>query len=346
VLVDRSAQAGASAASGVPSAVVIPGLGVHNIAFRDTVGRLRELWRSAQGGVGASDLTGLADAPVAGGNPFAYVDTSRNTEILLFRDGGGTVRSLFWSTGPVGHDDLGGTAGAPKAAGDPVGYYVPAADAHHVVYRGGDGHLHELFWVGLAPVQYGGNLTQAIGAPKAQGAPTAFVGSGGFNIVPYRASDGRILSVFWKDGPSGLDDLPGVAGTPKAAGDPVAYHTPHDDGHEVFYAGQDGQVYELAWFGVAQVFGWSPTAAAGAPSPSGRVSAYYSAGTNRKHVVYRSADGRLHDIHWTPEHLDLTAFAGAPLAADAPAAFTVEGPNSQHVAFRTGDGHTWEIRRP
>ena len=57
-------------------------------------------------------------------------------------------------------------------------------DAHHVVYRGGDGHLHELFWVGLAPVQYGGNLTGAIGAPKAQGNPAAFVGSGGDNIVP------------------------------------------------------------------------------------------------------------------------------------------------------------------
>jgi hypothetical protein len=348
LLVDRSAQVGAPAASGVPTAVVIPGLGVHNIAYRDTGGRLRELWRDAQGAVGTSNLTGLAGAPAATGNPFAYADTARNTEILLFRDSGGVVRSLYWSTGPVGHDNLSGTTGAPKAAGDPVGYYVAGADTHHVVYRGGDGHLHELFWVGVAPVQYGGNLTGAINAPKASGSPAAFVGSGGFNIVPYRATDGRILSVYWSNGPSGLDNLSGTAGTPKATTDPVAYYTPHDDGHQVFYVGQDGHVYELAWFGVAPVFGWSPTAAAGAPKPSGRVAAYYSAGTNRKHVVYRSSNGRLHDVSWipgaTPEHLDLTAFANAPSAADVPAAFNVDGPNTQDVAWRAPDGHIWEIR--
>ena len=80
--------------------------------------------------------------------------------------------------GPVGHDDLGGTAGAPKAAGDPVGYYVPAVDAHHVIYRGGDGHLHELFWVGLAPVQYGGNLTGSDRRAEGTGQPGSLRGLG------------------------------------------------------------------------------------------------------------------------------------------------------------------------
>lgn len=349
VLVNRSSQYGVPTASGMPTAVVIPGLGVHNVAFRDTSGRLHELWRDAQGLTGTSNLTALAGAPPASGNPFAYVDLARSTEILLYRDGSGTVRSLYWSTGPVGHDDLSGTAGSPRAAGDPVGYYTPATDTHHVVYRTGDGHLHVIFWVGLAPVQNGGSLTGAIGAPKAQGTPAAFVGSGGFNIVPYRASDGRVLSVYWKDGPSGLDDLSGTAGTPRAAGDPVAYHTPHDDAHAVTYVGEDGQVWELQWQGSAPVSGWSPSAAAGAPKASGRVAAYFSVGTHRKHVVYRSADGRLHDVGWTPggapEYVDLTAFASAPPAADTPAAFTVEGPDTQHVAFRANDGHIWEIRR-
>lgn len=349
VLVDRSSQFGVPAASGIPAAVVIPGLGVHNVLFRDSGGRLHELWRDAQGMTGTSNLTSLAGAPGASGNPCAYVDSSSNTAILLFRDGSGTVRSLYWSTGPVGHDDLSGTAGSPKAAGDAVGFYTPASDTHHVVYRTNDGHLHVIFWVGQAPVQNGGSLTGAIGAPKAQGTPAAFVGSNGFNIVPYRASDGRILSVYWKDGPSGLDDLSGTAGTPRAAGDPVAYHTPHDDTHVVTYAGDDGQIWELYWQGTAPVSGWSPSAAAGAPTASGRVAAYFSIGTNRKHVVYRSGNGRLHDVSWvpggTPEHVDLTALAGAPAAADVPTAFTVEGPNTQHVAFRASDGHIWEIRR-
>jgi len=86
-LVDRSAEFGTPPAAGPPTACVIPGLGVHNIAYRDTSGRLHELWRDAQRATGTTNLTANAGAPPAVGNPFAYVDTSRNTEILLFRGG-------------------------------------------------------------------------------------------------------------------------------------------------------------------------------------------------------------------------------------------------------------------
>ena len=58
------------------------------------------------------------------------------------------------------------------------------------------------------------------------------------------------------------------------------------------------------------------SARAGAPAAAGDPVAYYSAGTNTKHVVYRSADGRLHDLRWVPggvpTHVDLTTVAGAP----------------------------------
>lgn len=350
-LVDRSAQFGTPPAAGAPTACVIPGLGVHNIAYRDTSGRLHELWRDAQGVTGTTNLTANvgAQTPTATGNPFAYVDTSRNTEILLFRGGDGTVRSLYWSTGPVGHDNLSGTAGASKAAGDPVGYYAAAADTHHVIYRTGDGHLHELNWTGVAPVVYGGNLTGAISAPRAAGQPSAFVNAAGVNIVVYRGVNSRIFGLYWAEGPSGLDDLSGVAGTPPAAGDPFAYYTAHDDTHQIVYLGNDGHLWELYWPGVAPVVGWDLTAPSGAPAAAGAPVAYYSAGTNTKHVIYRSADGRLHEIWWvpgggTPAHVDLTAFAGAPPAADRPAAFTVEGPNSQHVAYRGTDNHIYEVR--
>jgi hypothetical protein len=125
----------------------------------------------------------------------------------------------------VGHDNLSGTAtGAPNAAGDPVGYYVAPTDAHHVIYRTRDGHLHELNWTGLAPVEYGGNLTRAISAPTAAGVPSAFVDAAGFNVVVYRSrADGEILGLYWNDGPSGLDRLSSVAGTPPAAGDAYFY---------------------------------------------------------------------------------------------------------------------------
>lgn len=88
---------------------------------------------------------------------------------------------------------------------------------------------------------------------------------------------------------------------------------------------------------------------AGAPAPVGTPAAYYSAGTNTKHVMYRSADGGLHEIWWVPgggepAWVNLTAAYGAPRAADRPTAFTVEGPNTQHVAYRGTDGHIYEIR--
>jgi hypothetical protein len=344
-LVDRSAEFGTPPAASPATACVIPGLGVHNIAYRDTSGRLHELWRDAQGGTGTTNLTANANAPTAAGNPFAYVDTARNTEILLYRGGDGTVRSLYWSTGPVGHDNLGGTAGAPTASGDPVGYYDPATDGHHVVYRGGDGHLHELNWTGVAPVVYGGNLTGAISAPRAVGNPSAYSG-GGFNIVVYRATDGRILSVYWNNGPSGLDNLSGTAGTPAAASDPAAYYTPHNDTHQIVYRAGNGHLYELYWVGVAPVAGWDLTAAVGAPPASGNPSAYYVGAENTKHVIYRSSDGRLHEIWWypgaAPGYSDLTAFAGAPLAADSPVGFTENG--RQHVAYRGTDNRIYEMR--
>lgn len=344
-LVDRRAEFGTPPPASPPTACVIPGIGVHNIAYRDTSGRLHELWRDAQGGTGTTDLTSNAGAPKAAGNPFAYVDTARNTEILLFRGGDGTVRSLYWSLGPVGHDNLGGTAHSPKAAGDPVGYYDPATDSHHVVYRSSDGHLHELFWIGVAPVQYGGNLTGAISAPRAVGNPSAYVG-GGYNIVVYRATDGRILSVYWQNGPSGLDNLSGTAGTPTSSSDPSAYYTAHNDTHQIVYRAGNGHLYELYWVGAAPVAGWDLTAATGAPPAVDNPSSYYVASENTKHVIYRSADGRLHEIWWypgaAPGYSDLTAFAGAPLASSSPAGFTENG--HQHVAYIGTDARIYEIR--
>jgi hypothetical protein len=327
---------------------VIPGLGVYNIAYRDTSGHLHELWRAAWG-TGTTDLTDNAGAPKATGNPFAYVDTYRDTEILLYRDSGGTVRSLYWSLGDVGHDNLSGTAGAPSAAGDPVGYYDAATDTHHVIYRSSNGHLHELWWKGIQPVQYGGDLTALASAPAAVGQPSAFVGGGSTNIVIYRSGDGHIRSLYWTTGAVAHEDLSGYAGTPPAKGDPVAYYTAHNDTHQIVYVGDDWHVWELYWQGVAPVAGWNIMANLNAPLPASGLAAYYNAGTNTKHVIYRSADGGLHELWWvpgggTPAHVDLTAAYAAPPAADRPVAFTVEGLLTQHVAYRGTDRHIYEVR--
>jgi hypothetical protein len=268
-VVDRSAEYGTPPAAGAPTVCVIPGLGVHDIAYCDTSGHLHELWRDAQGGTGTTDLTDVGGAPTAVGNPFVYVDI-RNTKLLLYRDAHGTVQSLYWSTtGAVGHDNLSGTAGAPNAAGDPVGYYVPAADTNHVIYRTGDGNLHELYWIGVTPVNYGGNLTGGISAPRAAGDPTAFVNAAGTNIVVYRSVNGDILGLYWPEGPSApaFDNLSGVAGTPKAAGDPFGYYTAYNDTHQIVYRAGDGHIYELYWAGIEAVAGWDLMPPHAPPAP-------------------------------------------------------------------------------
>ena len=344
---DRTLDHGAPSASGTPTATVLPGLGVSNIAYRSSDGHLHELWNNGGTDSGTSDLTSLAGAPGAAGDPFAYADHARNTEILLFRSGDGRVRSLYWSTGPVGHDDLSGTAGSPAASGTPVGYHHQPSDGHHVIYRGTDKHLHELVWFGVAPVFYGGNLTGTIGAPQAAGDPAAYSTPDGTNIVPYRAGDGRILSVYWKDGPSGLDDLSGTAGTPKASSDPVAFHVPATDSHHVFYVGTDRHVYELSWVGVAPVSGRDLTALAGAPLATGRPTAFFSSVHQVFSVTYRRDDGHLEELWWAPgqpvSHGDVTANSAAPPASGSPVGFVVDADRSAHLAFRGTDGHVHEI---
>jgi len=345
-LVDRSAQYGTPAADGAPTSVVIPGLGVHNINYRDTAGHLHELWRDSVGRTGTTDLSANANAPNAVGNPFAYVDPTTNSEILLFRGVDDNVHSLYWSLGPVGHDNLTGSVGAPKTAGNPVGWFT-ADNYHHVAYRTSDGHLHELWWTGPSPVGHG-DLTSQASAPPAAGDPCAYVDTTrGVSIVVYHSNDGNIRSLYWSTGAVGVDDLSGFAQTPKAAGEPAAYYTPHDDTHQVVYRAANGHLYELNWVGVAPVAGWDLTAQSGAPVAASDPAAYYSVGTNTKHVYFRSSDGGLHEIWWvpgtTPAWGNLTEAYGAPPAADRPTAFTVEGPSTQHVAFRTTANHIDEL---
>ena len=92
--------------------------------------------------------------------------------------------------------------------------------------------------------------------------------------------------------------------------------------------------------------GWNLTAPAGAPAAVGTVPRPTSAPENTKHVIYRSADGKLHELWWVPGaapgYVDLTAFAEAPLATDRPVAFTENG--RQHVMYRGTDHHIYEVR--
>jgi len=347
-VVNRSAEYGSPSAASAPAPCVIRALGSEVIAYCATNGHLYELWRDAYN-TGTTDLTANANAPKAKGQPVAYYHSGASQEILLYRATNDEIHSLYWSTGAVGHDNLSGTAGAPKAAGNPVGYYTAATDTHHVVYRQSNGHLRVMWWVGLGTVG-SDDATGLANAPAAAGDPSAYVDTTtGTNVIVYRGTDGNIRSLYWVGaGALGHDDLSGFAGTPKAAGDPFAYYSSHNDAHQIVYRAANGHIYELYWAGQNVATGWDITPP-GAPAAASDPVAYYESTTNTKHVIYRSANGDINEIWWvpgggTPAHTNLTAYAGAPPAVDKPCGWVVDGSAMQHVAYRGTDGAIYEIR--
>ncbi len=346
-LIDRTATTGARAAAGPPCALVLAGPGIENIAYRDTSSHMNEIWRDPRG-QGTTDLTANAHAPNAQGNPFTYFDPAGNQVVLIFRGADNQVRSLYWMFGAVGHDNLTGSINAPKTAGDPAGWFSTHDGFHHVVYRTSDGHLHELWWQGQGGVGHG-DLTAQAHAVAAAGDPYPYYDPvRKTNIVAFRGTDKHIRSLYWGGGPVGQDDLSGVAGTPAAAGDPFAWFTPADDTHRIVYRAANGHIHELSWPNVAPVRGRDLTALSGAPPAAGNVSGGYNPADNTQHVIFRSGDGKLHELwHFLGEaavhHQDLTAAYSAPPAADRPVYYSSPRAPNQHVAYRGTNGHIYEL---
>ena len=343
----RSREHNSPEAAGAPYGYLAPVNGVHNIVYRDTQGRLMELWRDAGGATGDGNLTNAAQGTPAAGDPYVYLDTVTGLQIILYRGSDRNVHALYFSTGVAGHDDIGGAVGAPKAAGNPVGYFTPASNIHHVIYRKDDGHLHALWWTGAEAASHS-DVTGLAGALPAAGDPSAIIDTArGENIVFYRASDGHIHDVYWSTGPAGHENLSGFAGAPQAAGDPFAFYTPHDDVRQVTYRGTDGHIHELYSAGVNPVSHWDLTAIASAPAAASDPVSFYSAHTNTKHVFYRATDGHVIELSWvpgggTPAYVDLSLMALAPPAVGKPGAFAT-GPE-RHVVYRATDNHIHEIR--
>ena len=147
----RSEEYGTPAAAGAPFVCLVPALGAKNIVYRDTEYRLHELSRDANGKTGTANLTELADnAPLADGNPFAYVETATGLLIVIYRGkDDGNVYCIYGS-GDLAHENLTAAVEA-KADGNPVGYFTPATNTHHVIYHSSDKHLHVLRWAGRSP---------------------------------------------------------------------------------------------------------------------------------------------------------------------------------------------------
>ena len=347
-LIDRTATTGASIAVGPPCALVLAGPGIENVAYRDGAGHMNEIWRDARG-QGTTDLTANAQAPAAQGTPFTYFDPSDNQVVLVFRGADGHVRTLYWMFGAVGHDNLTGSINAPRTQGDPAGWFSAHDGVHHVVYRTADGHLHELWWQGQGGVGHGDLTAQAQAVPAAGDPWPYYDPIRSTNIVIFQGTDRHIHGLYWgPDGAVGQDDLSGFAATPPAAGDPFAWFTPAEDTNRIVYRAADGHLHELFWPNVAPVRGRDLTALSGAPRAVGDATGGFNPSDNTQHVIFRSSDGRLHELwHVLGEtavhHTDLTAAYAAPPAIDRPVYYATARAPHQHVAYRGTNGHIYEL---
>jgi predicted MPP superfamily phosphohydrolase len=347
--IERSRRVGAPGVQGQPTSLVLPSIAVDNVIYRGPAGSLHELWRTPTD-AGTSNLTELAGAPAAAGRPFAYADTASPLTIVLYRAADGHLHSVYWWLEAARHDNLTGSIGAPQAGADPSGFFDAAAARNYVFYRDTHGHLNSLYWVGPEAAHREDWSQLRPEAPLVTGRPSAYRDTvEQISIAVYRGTDGEIHSLYAGLGPVGHDGLSAFVGLPPSAGEPFAYFMPSVNVHQIVYRGVDGAIYEIYSVGTAPAAGWSPSASApDAPPAVGDPVAYYSAGTNTKHVIYRSADGHLNELWWVPgappAWVDLTIFAAAPTAVEDPTAYTIDGPNSQHVAYRSHDGNVHEIR--
>ena len=236
--------------------------------------------------------------------------------------------------------------GAPTAA-EPPHVCSLGGNVYDIVYRNGAGQVLEL-WRDADNGQSGtGNLTAVAQAPLATGSPRPYVNTNiDQMIVPYRAADGVVHSVYSLPGGTGHDNLSGTANGPKAEGNPSGFYNPGSDLHHVIYRSSDGHLHAIYWHAnevaAQEDLFWTPF-----PAAAGDPSAYFGGGSNV--IAYRGKDGEIHTIYWSGAdaagHDSLSAVAGMPHAAGDPIAyhFLREGQDTHQVTYRATDGQIIEL---
>ena len=200
---------------------------------------------------------------------------------------------------PAGHGDLTQESRTPGPVGNPAAYFLSGDGAQHVFYRAIDSRLYELWWTN-GPVSHG-DLTMQSGAPASAGNPAAyFAPTYGLQNVVYRGTDNRLHGLYWTTGSVGHDDLSRTVAAPLPASDPAAYFVAAEGTHYVIYRGTDNHLHEMSWT-TAAVTHHDLTVLASSPSvpiplAAGNPSAYFFPADRTYHVIYRTGDGRLHDL--------------------------------------------------
>ena len=326
-----------------------------HVVYRGQDARIHELYTLSNDWV-ANTLNFDSNAPLAAGNPFAYIHTGSGgaiTQHVVYRAQDGHVYEIYTLDGKWVLNDLTGRANAPLAAGDPFAYtHGSGADlVQHVVYRGQDGHIHELYTLNNQWV-VNTALTADTGAPPAAGDPFAYTHGSGAGLVQhviYRGQDSHIYELYTHANSWVVNNLTNRPNAALAAGDPKAYlhDSPNGPVQHVVYRGHDGHIYELYTLGDWVVN--NLTQQANAPLPAGDPFGYIHEGeTTTQHVVYRGHDGNIYELFtlnnkWVFN--DPSRDAKAPLAASDPFAYVHYSNKlaTQHVVYRGQDDFVHEL---
>lgn len=198
------------------------------------------------------------------------------------------------------------------------GYAWESDSSQHFVYRSADGHIHEIW--------------------SAQGKNTRWE-DGDLSRAAEAESGGR------------------KGRAPDAASGLTGYAWEGNSSQHIDYRGADGHIHEI-WGSVKnnRWSGWKyfdVTRDAKAPNAAGAPCSYAWEQDSSQHIVYRSADGHIHELwgratngQWSGwQHVDLTQAAGAPAAASDPAGYIQDDNSSHHVVYRGTDGHIHELWR-
>lgn len=261
---DVTQDAKAPNAAGEPCSYAWEQDSSQHIIYRSADGHIHELWgREVNGrwsGWQHVDLTRMAGAPLAAGNPAGYIWDGDASHHVVYRGTDGHVHALWRRIDGSGqeewsHVDLTMEAGGiPVSASDPMGYVWEGDSSQHIVYRGVDGHIHELWrridgsgWEKWLHV----DLTlEADGSPESAGDPMGYAWEGdSTQHVIYRGADGNVHKLWGRMG----TDFPGwqhvnltaETGALPASSDPVGYVWENDSTHHVIHHCENGDIQEL-----------------------------------------------------------------------------------------------------
>jgi hypothetical protein len=310
--------------------------------------------------------------PRAAGTPAGYVFAPQGAQHVVYRAQDSNIHDLWWTPNGWFHSNASAAAGAEPATSDPHGYPLDEQYMQCVAYVSGK-KLLELSWSQL----------DALG-PNADGDPTAAwrvdtlldgaldpqmlpVGrplGGVFTPqrgVVVRTSDSRLVAAV--EGPTaGTWNVQSLIpdGVPLALGNPTGFALMQTTAgvskvlsRHVFYLGTDGHIHELRYTPPSSPVAlglWvhtDLTVAASAPASASdsQPASYAFLGQQSLHVVYRSADGVIHELYagatggWA--HNPIGAVFGK--AAGDPAGYVTERYGVQHVVYRGVDQHVHEL---